>query len=382
MKKAVFIILAILIVLVIFFVLYKVYYKKEDISLPNINNSEVKEENYSASLLAVGDALIHSGIYKKAQTSDGYDFTSTLTEVTDIVKMHDITYVNQESPFANKAPANYPRINTPTEWGDALINAGFNMFSFANNHAMDQNESGVLDTLSYIQTKDVYYSGINDSFENQDIIKISEVNGISYAMIAYTEHTNGLPVPTGKEYLVNVYSKELAEKHINSIKDKVDVIIVSMHWGYEYKEMPNDYQTNTAKELADMGVDIILGSHPHWIQPIDYIDDTLVVYSLGNFLSAQMQIADRYPYTDSVTVGAMVTLDINKTVKGDETNININNLNVELVYSHYSSSDGYKVIPFSKMSSHYDKDYINLYEKHKTRLYLLNDTFTVSSLAN
>ncbi len=347
----------------------------------NINNSSNQIETFNLSLLATGDAVIHSGIYKDAYTSPGnYDFNHVLEEITDITSNYDINFINQESPFANAEPSNYPRFNTPTEWGDALINANFNMISLANNHSYDMSSSGVIDTLDYwTKQENIYISGMNYSKEDQNNIIIEEKNGITYAMIAYTEHTNGITVPTDKSYLINVYSKEKALDDISSIKDNVDVVIISIHWGDEYTSTPNEYQKTVAQELADMGADIILGNHPHWIQPIEIIDDTVVVYSMGNFISTQMHIADKYPYTDSVKVGAMVMMDINKTVVNSESTIEINNITVELIYSSYYNND-YKVIPFSKMNSNYDSDYINLYEKHKERITSMSDLVKVNSL--
>ncbi len=352
--------------------------KQTDIKKDIKEEKEEEEEEIpekKISLLATGDAVIHSGIYKAAKTNDGYDFNSMLSMLSDIIPKYDISFINQETPFADKEPSNYPTFNTPHEWGDALINVGFNMVSLSNNHSMDQGEQGVLDTLNYWNTTNVYHNGMASSFKEQTSYEIEEKNGITYAMLAYTKGTNGINVPSGKEYLVNVYSYELAKKDIEKLRDNVDVLIISMHWGDEYQASPNDYQSQVAQELASLDVDIVLGNHPHWIQPIEYIDNTLVIYSMGNFISNQMSIAHKYPYTESVTVGAMVTMDIIK-----KEDIIIDNISVELIYSYLSPNNEYLVIPFSKMNESYASNYIDLYEEHKTRITSLSDLVSVVPL--
>ena len=170
-----------------------------------------------------------------------------------------------------------------------------------------------------------------------------------------------MPVPKGKEYLVNVWPtdlsindierdtkyqayKEEVKRDIQKLRDKVDILIVAMHWGVEYTHTPTAYQQDEAKFLADQGVDIIIGTHPHVIQPVTWIDDTLVIYSLGNFISAQYQ-DDNY----NKMVGLMSSVEITKTVKGDKKEISIDNVNNELIFTYYNKATwrDFKVIPFS-----------------------------------
>ncbi len=183
-----------------------------------------------------------------------------------------------------------------------MIDAGFNLVSLATNHTMDSGEKAVINSRKYWdKQKNILAIGSYDSFETQNEIQIMEKNGITYTMLNYTYGTNGIAVPKGKEYLVNVWPtdlsindpkrdtkyqlyKEQVKKDIQKIRDKVDVLIVSMHWGIEYTHTPTAYQKDEAEFLADQGVDIIIGTHPHVIQPITWIDDTLVIYS-SNWLN-------------------------------------------------------------------------------------------------
>ena len=192
--------------------------------------------------------------------------------------------------------------------------------------------------------------------------KIFEKNGIKYAILNYTYGTNGIPVPYGKEYLVNLWDdtnnydgyKEKVINDISNLKDKVDVLMVAMHWGREYTFIPTDLEKETAKFLADHDVDIIIGTHPHVIQPVEWIDDTLVIYSLGNFISNQLVIGL------NPAIGLMVGVDI--TVDGDTTKISIKEK--ELLYSYSDNSTKFKVIPFSKMNDDILPDYKSVEEKY------------------
>ena len=343
----------------------------------NGNNNQVEKpkenEVYNLSLLATGDALIHNAVYWEYATGDKntgpYNFDGALDYVRDIVSEYDIAYYNQETPFAGGNPSGYPRFSTPSEFGDAMIKAGFNMVSLATNHTMDKGENGVLNFYNYFQDKnDIVYNGIADSEESRNNFIIGEKNNITYTMLSYTTSTNGLPVPSGKDYLVNVYDEEQVKEDIEAVRDKVDVLIVAMHWGVEYATNPNDSQKEIAQYLADLGVDIVIGCHPHVLQPITWIDDTLVMYSLGNFISNQYGTDDY-----NKLVGFMATLDITKTVTPEgEVTIDIGNLGGELIFTKYngnpittSNHDGHVVIPFSKMTDdRYLSDYQRIYEKY------------------
>ena len=244
----------------------------------------------------VGDALIHSAVYQDAKTGNGtYDFTPMLELIKPISSKYDLAYYNQETILGGTelGLSNYPRFNSPYEVGDAFIDAGFNMVSLATNHTMDKNEEGVINSVNYWKKhKDkVVYSGqwISAEDREKEIATIYEKNGIKYAFISYTIWTNGLETPTGKEYLNNVYSEEKAAADITKVRDKADIIIVAMHWGTEYSLGVDYKQDEIAKFLSDQGVQLIIGAHPHVVEPVEWINNgkTFVIYSLGNFISDQ-----------------------------------------------------------------------------------------------
>jgi len=200
-------------------------------------------------LLATGDGLIHNLLAMYAEQSDGtYDFSDYLTEVEDIVKEYDIAYYNQETVFGGESIGYtyYPRFNTPSAYGDAMLEAGFNTVSIASNHSYDRGEVGVLNSVQYWKEKGIMYNGMAESENDRTNYMIMEKNNISYALLSYTYSTNGITVPSDKPYLVNVYNDELAKKDIEALRDKVDVLIVAMHWGVEYTFTPTEIQKTQA----------------------------------------------------------------------------------------------------------------------------------------
>ena len=328
----------------------------------------------------VGDALIHNAVYKDANklaNYNGYDFKPQLEYIKEEVSEYDIAYYNQETILGGSSlgVSSYPSFNSPQEVGDAMIDAGFNLVSLATNHTLDKGEKAVINSREYWNKQvGIHAVGSYTSQEEKQNLetKILEVNNITYAMLNYTYGTNGIPVPYGKEYLVNLWNdttnfegyKQEVISDINAIRDKVDVLIVAMHWGREYTHVPTDLEVKTATFLAEQNVDIIIGTHPHVIQPIEWIDDTLVFYSLGNFISAQYQNKDTCTNYKCM-VGLMSSLNIKKTIEEDNTTIEINNIKNNLIYTYYDNFTNFKVIPFSNPKiKEYLPNYIDLYNKY------------------
>ena len=315
--------------------------------------TDVIDTKKSMSIVMVGDALIHESIYKDAYICDNnYDFMSMFTDIGEMIKDYDLRYYNQETIIGGKdlGLSNYPLFNSPDEIGIDLVKTGFNMVSLANNHSMDKGVRGLEYSVNFWKSMDgVITAGSYASLEERNNIKVYDTNGIKYAFLSYTVGTNGIPVPDGKEYLVNVYSDEIAKNDIDSIKDKVDVIIVAMHWGSEYTHTPTDEEKRMAKYLSSLGVNLIIGSHPHVIQPVDYVDDTLVIYSLGNFISSQRSLGL------NKIIGLMVGLSINV----ENNKVTFDNIKYDLLFTYDKGYKDFKIIPFSKLNN----DILNNYEQ-------------------
>lgn len=345
-------------------------YINENILLVLKDRQEVvikKPVDYQLKLFMVGDALIHSSVYEDARVGNGsYDFKPMLEYIKPISSKYDLAYYNQETILggADLGYSNYPRFNSPTEVGDAFIDAGFNLVSLANNHTMDKGERGVLHSVNYWNSKkDVVTSGQWSSLEERDKIRIYEKNNIKYAFFSYTTWTNGLNTPYGKDYLNNVYTDDKASWDISRVRDDVDVVIVAMHWGNEYSFNVSESQTHIANHLSSLGVDLIIGAHPHVVQPVEYINNgkTLVIYSLGNVISDQVGI-------ERLT-GLMMEVTINKHVDVDDSSVTkVINPKAELIYtkSYRSYDRQFKVYPYPMLNDSLLYNYGTYYERYKS----------------
>lgn len=293
--------------------------------------TESKDKN-RVTLLAVGDNLIHIEVVQSGLQKDGsYNYDHLYDEIKDEITAADIAVVNQETILGGKdlTCSGYPAFNSPTEIGDALVNAGFDVILHATNHTMDKGLQGVLNTLEFWDKyPNIRVLGINRTKEDRNKIPIIEKNGIKIAMLNYTYGLNGYKVPKDMPYLVNKLDKEQMEKDIKEARKEADFVIVFPHWGTEYVYEPVKSQKDLVAFFYDLGVDLVIGTHPHVLQPVAwYSPDSdhkmLVYYSLGNFLSYQKE-APRM-------LGAMAYVTITKDDKGTY----ISDAKITPIVTHY-----------------------------------------------
>ncbi|GAE31330.1 CapA family protein [Halalkalibacter hemicellulosilyticus] len=275
------------------------------------------EKETTISIGAVGDVLLHERLYETAEVEDGYDFMPMLEPVKHLMEAPDFMMANQESlPGGEELGlSTYPMFNSPQEIARDLQLAGVDLVSVANNHTLDRGLDLVYNSIDYYDEIGLGYVGAYRDQDDRDTDRIVDVDGISLGILAYTYGTNGIPVPEGHEYVVALIDDEQMEEDVAALRDQVDILIVHMHWGAEYILEPNEDQLHQANLLAEAGVDIIFGHHPHVLQPIDVIEqedghETTVFYSLGNFLSGQ-----NFDYTD---IGGIATIDVTKVTLDDE----------------------------------------------------------------
>ena len=398
------VIFSITLISIISYIIIKPNKDNKTITKPNIINKN-EDKHYEASLIAVGDYLIHSSVYKDANrlaNGDGYDFKPMISYIKEIVSNYDIAYYNQETILGGSelGLSDYPTFNSPYEAGDAMLDAGFNLVSLATNHTMDSGKKAVENSCKYWQSKEnVLTAGSYCSEEERNKINIKEINNIKYTMLNYTYGTNGMPV--ANDYLVNVWPtdidninnpekdtkyqayKKQVKEDIDKVKDKVDFLIVAMHWGVEYTHEPTAYEKDMASYLASLGVNLIIGTHPHVIQPVTWIDDTLVIYSLGNFISAQYQ--NKSTCTNyKCTTELMTSLKIEKDIKNNQTSVKITNVENELLYNYYNQSTwrNFKVIPFSNPKiKEYLPNYKEVYNTYKAVVQKMDNEITVKDAA-
>ncbi len=254
----------------------------------------------SVELLCAGDNLIHSPIYnqaaRRAEEGENYDFSYPYQYVKDIIAAADLAILNQETIVTDEyEPATYPCFCTPSEMGDEMVEIGFDAVSIGNNHVLDKGEGGLIATLDYWEQNhpQIPVYGAYRNEEDMNDIRTLTVNDITFAFLSYMEHTNGLSLPADSECeLVYLSELELIEKQVKEAAEKYDCVIVSAHFGIETTNEISQHQYDTAQLLADWGADIIIGTQPHTIQSMEYLEkadggQAFVFYCLGNFLSAQ-----------------------------------------------------------------------------------------------
>lgn len=253
------------------------------------------EEVDEVTLIMVGDMLMHTPINETGVKEDGsIDFSHLFTHTKDMIEEADIAIVNQEVILGGEelGISGYPAFNTYYEFGDDLVDVGFDVVLHATNHALDKGKKGIMNCLSYWEENhpEIGVLGIQDSQEEQNEIYVQEINGIGIAILNYTYGTNGIPLPEDMPYAVNLMDKEKMAKDITKAKEVSDFVVVCPHWGTEYVLEATDYQENYAEFMLEQGVDLVLGTHPHVIEPVEMMQDEegnemLVYYSLGNYVN-------------------------------------------------------------------------------------------------
>ncbi len=311
--------------------------------------SEIKE----AQLIAVGDIMMHS-----TQTRSGYDakkqtynFDSFFAPVKSILSKGDWVTGNLETPLAGEDAGGYtgyPLFNAPAQLLDAAKKAGFNILTTANNHALDRGETGVIKTIANLSDRKIASTGTAKSKAAGDTTLIITKNKISLAILAYSYGTNGIPIPKGKDYLVSLIDEKQIVKDIAKARKKgADIIAISLHFGDEYQRQPNPQQKQLVENLLKAGADIILGSHPHVVQPYKIFKfpgkngktrKAVAIYSMGNFISGQTQ--------DHTDLGVILQVNIRK--KFPEKTTEITSIKAIPTWVHrytLNNKSNYRILP-------------------------------------
>ncbi len=267
------------------------------------NKSIKKDKLEIATIVFVGDLMCHAPQYEFAKVPgaiDSFDFSKNYLFVKQFISRADFAIGNLETTLTGKESvySGYPAFNTPFDYLKEVKNAGFDFLMTSNNHSYDRGKKGVLKTIEKINSLGLNYTGTFNSTADRDSIRIVNVNGINIALLAFSYGVNGNNIPKGEKYLVNIIDTNLIKKDIGEAKKlNPDIILTYFHFGDEYKQDPSSFQKEIVKKTVGYGADIIIGSHPHVLEPIDYfkgnnkLDTGFVIYSLGNFISNQR---DRY----------------------------------------------------------------------------------------
>ncbi len=335
------------------------------------NNLQVSEnlEYNEANIVAVGDIIVHEEQLKAQfnESTGEYNFDNNFKYVKSYIKSADMALANLETTLAGEKQkyTGYPLFNSPSSIVDALKDCGFDILSTVNNHTIDRGSAGVFSTVAEIEKRKLKVVGTRENLDKKPYI-IEEVKGIKIGVISYSYETprkgknktlNAIEIPSDVTKLLNTFSYEYIEEDLNKIKLQIDemkskgaeAIVFFIHWGNEYERQPNVHQTSIASRLCDYGVDVIVGSHPHVIQPIEFITSkktgkkSLVVYSMGNFISNQQYERTNNRYTED---GIIVNIQFkkNKTSK----DITIGAVSYIPTWVHRYSADSrlvYEVVP-------------------------------------
>lgn len=325
---------------------------KSDITDAANDSQEGKSDN-EVSIVMVGDVLLHDRVAKSGETDDGtYNFDAIFANVKDDIENADIAIVNQEVIIGGSelGISGYPAFNAPYELGDALVDAGFDVVLHATNHALDKGAAGIKNCINYWQNNhpDMAVLGINDSEEAQNNIYVVDKNGIKVAILNYTYGTNGIPMPEGMPYAVNLLDEEKIKSDIEKAHTMADFVIVCPHWGTEYVLSETDEQKHYANLFSECGADLIIGTHPHVIEPVKWIETenkrTLVYYSLGNFVN---WTSDSGTGISNRMEGMMAKVNITRQ---DDNSIVINSYDAEPLVSHVN--EGYGNVTVYRLSDY------------------------------
>jgi len=338
----------------------------------------------TATMAVAGDITAHVPQIEQAHLGEGeYDFTPSFEIIAPYIQQADLAVGDLETSQAGpdisfwgySGYTGYPLFNAPQELSVALAEAGFDALTIANNHTLDRGYDGLMETLSHVRSLEIETFGAYKSWEERNDPLIIEHDGIEIAFIAYTYGLNGIPIPEGHEYCVNKTANfddiTPIVEDIQAARDSgADLVAVFPHWGEMYVTEPQPQRLRqVAEELAAAGADLILGSHPHTLQPIEWFfnkeDDgperaTLAIYSLGNFISNQ-----HYPHNPTPYVEYGILLDISITKNMDTEEAWISGVDYDITWVHRDWR--HRILPLSEVLQGSPEDY-NLSESRLEEL--------------
>ncbi len=349
------------------------------------------EPYYSeAKLIAVGDIMMHlpqtqSGYDASAKT---YNFDTFFSEITPFLE-GDWVIGNLEVPLAGDLPfTGYPQFNAPPELADSLKLAGFNILSTTNNHSLDRREKGVLATLDNLRSRGIIPVGTAATPEEAELITMVTHQGVAMAILAYTYGTNGIPIPEGKPYLVSLIDETRMKEDIKKAQEQgAELITVVLHFGNEYQSQPSEEQQLLVDMLFRAGADIILGSHPHVIQPYEIVNVTtdegilkkgVVIYSMGNFISNQDRFLNKNKPTD---VGVIFEVGIRKHYP--DLTVELTEVKAIPTYVHKYKDNGksrYRVLPLEAILTERDDHLLLPKDYDRIEAYYLEASSHIESM--
>jgi poly-gamma-glutamate synthesis protein (capsule biosynthesis protein) len=276
----------------------------------------------SISIVSSGDILLHERLWAQAKADgvDGnWDFYPQLADLEPVISSADLALCHLETPLAELGVdyQGYPTFNSPPQITEAITKLGFDMCGTASNHSLDQGFMGLTRTIETLEAAGIPYTGTANSAGDASkplVMDVQTANGVvKVAILSYTYGFNGFERDADKLWSANLIDPVaiIAEAKL-ARSQGAEIVIAKLHWGNEYTDKPNDFQTSVAQELADSGqIDLIDGSHSHSVQPITQIGNTWIAYSHGNFVAAQREpetiksegLVTRWEFVESTSGG-------------------------------------------------------------------------------
>ena len=281
------------------------------------------QEDNTIHLVAVGDNLIHSRLFESGMSeTEEWNYDKLYEHVKKDVSEADIGIVTQETIFVEDRDnmSGYPTFGTPPEFGNALANTGFDVVAHASNHCLDTGTDSIEYTMNWWKENhpEVTVLGVHDSPEDAEQVKLVKCKALTLGFVDYTYGLNDIPIPEGKEYMIDVWDEKKVRKSIQKAKEQADVVIAVMHVGEEYNPDVDEMTADWTKVFLEEGVDLVIGSHPHVVRTMETLTGEdghkmLVYYSLGNFISTQKDLPS--------LMGAMAKVTIRRDLKTGEIQI-------------------------------------------------------------
>lgn len=323
--------------------------------MPTEAQTEPIPEDKSVHIVAAGDNLVQMAVYREASyhaEDREYNFLPLYENVSDIIQGGDISILNQETIITNgdyEISGDNLSFNSPMELGTDMIDLGFNVFTIANNHILDRGTDGIRSTLDYwderCEESEIVVCGAYRNEEDMQNIRTMTKNDVTFAFLSFTEHLNGYYIPDNSPYrVVETHETEVIEEQLRIAEEMADCVIVSVHWGDEDTHKVKDEQRELAEDMVSWGADVIIGTHSHTAETMEYIENDdgsrgFVFYSLGNLISAQ---------TDNFNlVGEIADFDV--VIDGVTNEVNIENIGVIPVINHYDDGrfSSMRLYPYS-----------------------------------
>lgn len=309
---------------------------------------EIKPHVESITLTAAGDCLMHNTQISAGLQPDGtYNFDTYFKEVEDLIKAGDYSSVSFEAPLAGPETGytGYPTFNSPDEIAYTFKKSGFDLVVTANNHILDRGIKGGLRTMQVFKEAGLDTIGTYMTEEDSKSFLIKDIRGVKVGYLAYSYGTNGIPVPKDYSFFFNFLERDKILADIDALRPQVDVLVVMLHWGVEYTTKPTQDQIIMAHEILSRGADVIIGSHPHVIQPMEIVEidgeKKVVCYAIGNFISHQR----------GVERNSGIVLKLKFTKNFDEDTTVLEEVSYTPTFSHHyydNGKMGFRVVPVAK----------------------------------